>query len=178
MVHEWIKGFLRWHEEQFYTVGPVLWNDACGLADGKFWVSMPLSRNGFTMLIRLTFLAFGLSTNVSLMLLISWLLALYAQSTLWVMANHMYMALQQSSARPNWSVHSLTLLRLGLVSSLLLVLKEPDAYVWNTANGWILCWSRWCLVCVSLMASHLFCGQTNYYITVSQPVVNQVTNDL
>ena len=22
------------------------------------------------------------------------------------------------------------------------------------------------------------CGQTNYYITVSQPVVNQVTNDL
>ena len=82
MVHEWIKGSLRWHEEQFYTVGPVLWNDAGGLADGKLWVSMPLSRNGFTMLIRLTFLAFGLSTNVSLMLLISWLLALYAQSTL------------------------------------------------------------------------------------------------
>ena len=45
------------------------------------------------------------------------------------MANHMYMALQQSSARPNWSVHSLTLLRLGLMSSLLLALKEPDGYV-------------------------------------------------
>ena len=28
------------------------------------------------------------------------------------------------------------------------------------------------------MASHLICGQTNCYITVSQPVVNQVTNDL
>ena len=50
------------------------------------------------------------------------------------------------------------------------MLTEPDAYVWNTANGeaneWILCWSKQRLVCVSLMASHLICGQTNYYITV------------
>ena len=35
-----------------------------------------------------------------------------------------------------------------------------------------------CGFCASLMASHLIDGQTNYYITVSQPVVNQVTNDL
>ena len=31
--------------------------------------------------------------------------------------------------------------------------------------------SKWCLVCVSLMASHIIFGQTNYYITVSQPFV-------
>ena len=31
---------------------------------------------------------------------------------------------------------------------------------------------------VSLMASHLISGQTNYYITVSQLVVNWVTNNL
>ena len=34
------------------------------------------------------------------------------------------------------------------------------------------------LVYVSLIASYLICGQTNYYITVSQPVVNWVTNGL
>ena len=42
----------------------------------------------------------------------------------------------------------------------------------------ILCKSKWHLVCASLMASHLICGQTNYYTTVSQPVVNWVTNGL
>ena len=36
----------------------------------------------------------------------------------------------------------------------------------NTANEWILCWNKHCLVCVSLMASHLISGQTNYNITV------------
>ena len=35
---------------------------------------------------------------------------------------------------------------------------------------------KWCIVCVSLVASHIICGQTNYYITVSQPVGNQVAN--
>ena len=48
----------------------------------------------------------------------------------------------------------------------------------NTANEQILCWSKPHLICLSLMASHLTCSQTNYYITVSQPVVNQLTNDL
>ena len=43
------------------------------------------------------------------------------------------------------------------------------------ANGWILCWSKQCLVCVSLMALHLIYGRTNGYITVSQPVINWVT---
>ena len=66
----------------------------------------------------ITFLAFGISINVPLMLLISWLLTLYAQKAK--------------------LVHSLTRLRLGwwkLVSLLLQKLTKPDAYVRNTANG-------------------------------------------
>ena len=31
---------------------------------------------------------------------------------------------------------------------------------------------------VFVMALHLICGQTNYYITLSKPVVNRETNDL
>ena len=76
-----------WHEEQFYTAGPVMWNSAGGLADRNFWVSMPLNQNGFIMPTRVTNLAFGISTNVPLVLLSSWLLALYAQSTLCIMIN-------------------------------------------------------------------------------------------
>ena len=41
--------------------------------------------------------------------------------------------------------------------------------------------SKWCIVCVSLVAWHIICGHTNYYITVSQPVVKgsvQWKNDL
>ena len=64
-----------WHEERFYTAGPVPQNGAGELADGKTWVSMPLSWNEFTIPTRITLLAFGLSTNVRLTLLISWLLA-------------------------------------------------------------------------------------------------------
>ena len=71
-----------WHEEQFYTAGPVPWNGAGDLADGKPWVSIPLRWNEFTIPTRVTFLVFGLSTNIHLMLLISWLLALYARSAL------------------------------------------------------------------------------------------------
>ena len=67
-----------WHEERFYTAGPLLRNSAGGLADGKLWVSMLLSWNGFTMLTRVTNLVFRISTNVPLALLTSWLLALYA----------------------------------------------------------------------------------------------------
>ena len=53
----------------------------------------------------------------------------------------------------------------------------------NNANEtWCLCMkhsrSKWHLVYVSLIASYLICGQTNYYITVSQPVVNWVKNGL
>ena len=36
-----------WHEEQFYTAGPVLRNGMGDLADGKSWVSLALSQNGF-----------------------------------------------------------------------------------------------------------------------------------
>ena len=96
-----------WHEEWFYTAGPVPWNSAGGLADGKHWDSMPLSQNGFTMPTCMTFLGFGISTKVPLMLLISWLLALYA--------------------RKATLVHSLTLLRLGCwyIVSLLLQKLMP-----------------------------------------------------
>ena len=95
-----------WHEERFYTVGPVLQNDAGDLADRKPWISMPLSQNRFTMTTDVTFLTFRLSTNVPLTLLTSWLFTLYARSTLCIMANGTCMALKQSSA-------TLTLLRLG-----------------------------------------------------------------
>ena len=60
------------HEERLYT-GPVPRNGAGELADGKTWVSMPLSWNEFTIPTRITLLAFGLSTNVRLTLPISWL---------------------------------------------------------------------------------------------------------
>ena len=67
-----------WHKERLYTAGPVPRNCADGLADGKPWVSMPLSWNGFTMPTHVINLAFGISTNVPLALLTSWLLTLYA----------------------------------------------------------------------------------------------------
>ena len=50
-----------WHEERFYTVGPVPQNGTSELADGKPWVSMPFNWNEFTIMTRVTFLAFGLS---------------------------------------------------------------------------------------------------------------------
>ena len=74
-----------WHAKQFYTAGPVLWNGVGGLADGKPWVSMLLIWYGFTMQTRITFLAF---TKLLLMLLTSWLLALYARSVIYIIANH------------------------------------------------------------------------------------------
>ena len=67
-----------WNEEQFYIAVPMPQNGVGDLADGKPWVSMPLSWNEFTILTRMIFLAFRLPTNVRLMLLISRLLALYA----------------------------------------------------------------------------------------------------
>ena len=83
-----------WHEERFYTAGPVPQNCAGELADGKPRVSMPLSQNGYTMLTRITNPVFGISTNIPLALLASWLLALYARSTVCIMANPTCMALQ------------------------------------------------------------------------------------
>ena len=68
-----------WHEERLYTTGAIPRNGAGLLVDGKPWVSMLLIRYGFTMLTCLTYLAFGFYTNILLMLLTSWLLALYAQ---------------------------------------------------------------------------------------------------
>ena len=60
--------------------------------------------NRFTTPTHITFFALGLYTNVPLMLLISWLLTLYAQNVLRIMANCTYMALQQFSAWPSWSI--------------------------------------------------------------------------
>ena len=65
-----------WHKERFFIAGPVPQNSAGGLTDGKHWLSMPLGQNGFTLPTRITNLAFGISTNVPLALLTSWLLAL------------------------------------------------------------------------------------------------------
>ena len=92
-----------WHKEQFCTVGPVQWNIASDLADGKPWVSMTLSRKGFTMPTHVNFLALGLSTNVPLTLITSWLLALYARRVLYIMVNRKHMASQKLSARLSWS---------------------------------------------------------------------------
>ena len=57
-----------WHEERFHTAGRVPWNGMGDLADGKPWVSMLLSQIGSTIPTRVTFLTFGLSTNVPLTL--------------------------------------------------------------------------------------------------------------
>ena len=138
IVCEQIKGACVWHEGWFYTAGPAPQNGTGSLADGKPWVSMPLSQNRFTLPTCVTFPAFGLSTNILLMLLTNWLFTLYARSVLCTMANHTSMASQQLSARPSWNVRSLTLLKIGwwkLVLSLLLILKDLVC-----TNGWILCW--------------------------------------
>ena len=106
MVCELIKGALSLHLSwrTIYTASPVPWNGAGDWADGKPWISMLLCWNEFATLTHVTFFAFGLSTNVCLTLLISWLLALYAQSVLWIMANCTCMALQWSDAKPSWSI--------------------------------------------------------------------------
>ena len=83
-----------WHEERLYTAGSVLQNSVGGLVGGKPWASMPLNWYGFTVLIHITFLAFESSTNILLIILTSWLLTLYAQSTICIMVNHMCMASQ------------------------------------------------------------------------------------
>ena len=93
-----------WHEEQFYTAGPLLQNGTVGLADGKPWVSMLLSWNGFTMPPCIAFLAFRLSTNAPLMLITVVLLSLYVCCVLSIMDNCICMSLPQSSVRTSYSV--------------------------------------------------------------------------
>ena len=81
-------------------------NVVSSVADGKSWISMPLSQNGFTMLVHITFLVFGLSLNVHLTFAIistNWLLALYTKYTL-CMANHTCTSSQHSSARQSWCI--------------------------------------------------------------------------
>ena len=52
------------------------------VADGKPWISMLLSRNEFTILTHITFLAFQLSINVATFDTTNSLLLTYAQSKL------------------------------------------------------------------------------------------------
>ena len=59
-----------WHEERFHAAGPVLQNDVGVLADGKPWISMPLSRNGYTIPIHITFLECTLDATNQLATLI------------------------------------------------------------------------------------------------------------
>ena len=92
-----------WHEERFYTAGPVPWNGGFKLMK-SLGFPCPLIWYEFTILTHLNFLAFGFSTNVLLTLPTSWLLALYTQSKISIMANRMCMVSQQSSARPSWSI--------------------------------------------------------------------------
>ena len=55
-----------WDEERSYTANSMPRNSAGVLADGKPWVSMLLSQNRFTMLTRVTNLAFGISRQTYL----------------------------------------------------------------------------------------------------------------
>ena len=67
------------------------------------FLRMPLSRNGFTMPIHITFLVLKFSTHVLLTLITNWLIELYARSTLSIMANCSCTTLQQSSTRASWN---------------------------------------------------------------------------
>ena len=53
-------------KERDFILLVLCWNGANGLANGKPWISMPLSLKGFTMLTRVTFPTFRLSINIFL----------------------------------------------------------------------------------------------------------------
>ena len=168
-----------WHEERLYTANPMLeWYE---------WCSSVMKSLGFHV-IKPEWIYYANLCNFPCVqtlykrtfyaIITSWLLTLDAQSTL-----HGISYAYSFIILVCWTKLkcSLSLLRLDwwkLVSALLLMLTELNAYIWNTASGWILCRSKRHLVHVSLMASHLICGQTNCYITVLQPVVNWVTSDM
>ena len=128
-----------WHEEWFYTAGPMPQDGVGGLADGEPWVSMPLSRNGFTMPTRITFLVFRLFANVSLTLITSWLLTLYARSALCIMVNCICMASKQlSEAKLECSLTPLRFAWWKLISSLLMMLTDSGVARLNKVAGHIL----------------------------------------
>ena len=111
---EWCRWFSWWKALGFHAVKPERINHADSHNLPGVWTLYKRTLD---------------ATNVS------WLLALYAWSMLGIMANRMCMASQQSSTL-------LILCWWKLVSLLLLMLKEPNGYVWNTANGWILSWGK------------------------------------
>ena len=92
-----------WHEERFYTAGPVLRNGAGFLADGKPWVSMPLIRYGFTIPTHPCIRIFYKRTFDATNQLATGIICTKAQSASWLITS-VCIALQQSSARPSWSV--------------------------------------------------------------------------
>ena len=123
--------------EWFYTAGSTLdWYKWCSW--WKALVSIPLSQNGFTMLTHVSFLAFTLSVNILLMLLTSWILALYAQSVL-CLANHMCIAWQHLFARPNKSI-VLTLFRKWYVSNALKFNQNTISYLQRHSNRSVFVW--------------------------------------
>ena len=170
IVHKWIKGALSlclaWWMILYCQY--CVWNNANGLVNWKPWVSILLSQNQFTMWTHTSFLAhaFGLSSNVPLMLLISTPLHyMYeAHSASWIiicMWLHNTHLLCKVEALFNSS-------QAWLVEIDIIAIIDTDAYVWNIANGWTLHRNKRWLVCVSLMVSHLICGHTKCYLTVSQ----------
>ena len=106
MVCEQIKGTLSlcmaWRTILYCWSCAVEWCEWFSWWKGLSFLAIKL--NGFTMPTCVTFLVFRLSVNVRLMLLINWLLSLYEQRALCIVAYHTCMALQQSSARPSWSI--------------------------------------------------------------------------
>ena len=94
-----------WHKEQFYTAGSVPWNSVGGLANGKPALGFHAvkseriyhadSRNQ-SCIRNLYKHTFGATNQLAI--------ALYVRSALCIMANQMYMVLQQSSAKPSWCV--------------------------------------------------------------------------
>ena len=112
-----------WHKECFYTVGPV----PRGLVDGKPWVSMPLSQNRFIMpnlpWVQTLYIHTSDATNQLATCINVW-------SVLWIMANHMCMALQYSSIRPSWSV---------VISSEAWLLEISVITITDVNRTWCLC---------------------------------------
>ena len=68
-----------WHEERFYTAGPVLRNGTGDVADGKPWISHAVQWIYHSDLHNNPCVQ-TLYKRIPLTLLTSWLLALYAQS--------------------------------------------------------------------------------------------------
>ena len=117
MVHKRIKGTLSLHlgmEENNFILLVLCRNGVSRVPHRKFWISMSLGLKRST-IGHADLRNFPFSPTIfkkPLTLLTSWLLAIYARSLLY-MANGMCMASQHSSARLNWSVVYVALMKFG-----------------------------------------------------------------